>query len=79
MMDHSRHQEYKNKQLKNSNLESKDNFKPINICINDMHKFVKKELTKKRKITKDTCYDWCDWYYIPEPVKKTWVGLKTKL
>ena len=28
---HLRHQEYKNKQLKNNTLEFKNNFKPINI------------------------------------------------
>ena len=41
-MDHLRHQKYKNKQLKNSNLELKNNFKPINISINDIDKFKKK-------------------------------------
>ena len=41
----------------------------------------KKELTKKRTFTKNTSHDWYDWLinYIPEPIKKTWVGLKTKL
>ena len=34
-MDHLRHQKYKNKQSKNSTLESENNFKSINICIND--------------------------------------------
>ena len=46
-MDHLRHQKYKNKWLEN-------NFKPINISINDMDKFEKKELTKKRTFTKKT-------------------------
>ena len=44
-MDHLRHQKYKNKRLEN-------NFKPINIFINDMDEFFKKELTKKRVLTK---------------------------
>ena len=58
-MDHLRHQKYKNKRLEN-------NFKTINISINDMDKFEKKELTKKRTFTKNTWYDWYDWliYYI---------------
>ena len=41
-MDHLRHQEYKNKQLKNSSLEWENNFKPMNISTNDMDKFEKK-------------------------------------
>ena len=41
-MDYLRHQKYKNKQLKNSNLELEDNFNPIKLCINDMDKFEKK-------------------------------------
>ena len=44
-MDHLRHQKYKKKRLEN-------NFKPINIFINDMDEFFKKELTKKRVLTK---------------------------
>ena len=44
-MDHLRHQKYKNKRLQN-------NFKLINISINYMDKFEKKELTKKRTFTK---------------------------
>ena len=67
-MDHLRHQKYKNKQLKNSTLELENNFKPINICINDMDKFEKKELTKKRTFTKTTSYEWLI-NYIPEPIK----------
>ena len=59
-MDHLRHQKYKNKQLKNSILELENNFKPINISINDMNKFEKKELTKKRAFTKNNWYDWYD-------------------
>ena len=35
-MDHVRHQKYKNKQLKNSTLELDNEFKLINISINDM-------------------------------------------
>ena len=38
-MDHVKHQKYKNKQLKNSNLELDNEFKLINISINDMDKF----------------------------------------
>ena len=53
-MDHLRHQKYKNKQLKNSNLELKNNFKPINISINDIDKLKKKELTKNK--TKKNIY-----------------------
>ena len=49
-MDHLRHQKYKNKQLEN-------NFKPINISINDIDKFEKKR-TKKKTFTKNTSYDW---------------------
>ena len=41
-MDHLRHQKYKNKQLENSTLELENNFRPINISINDMDKFEKK-------------------------------------
>ena len=80
-MDHLRHQKYKNKQLKNSTLELENNFKPINISVNDMDKFEIKELVKKRTFTKNTCYDWYDWLinYIAEPIKKPWAGLKTKL
>ena len=64
-MEHLRHQKYKNKQLEN-------NFKSINISINDMDKLEKKELAKKRAFTKHIWYDWYDWliYYIPEPLKK---------
>ena len=38
-MDHVKHQKYKNKQLKNSTLELDNEFKLINISINDMDKF----------------------------------------
>ena len=51
-MDHVRHPKYKNKQLKKSSLELRRNSKPINISRNDMNKFEKKELTKKRTFTK---------------------------
>ena len=46
-----------------------------------MDKFEKKELTKKRTLTKNTWYNWYDWLinHIPEPIKKMWVVLKTKL
>ena len=46
-----------------------------------MDKFGKKELTQKRAFTENTWYDCYYWFinYIPEPIKKTWAGLKTKL
>ena len=44
-MDHLRHQKYKSKRLEN-------NFKPTNVSINDMDKFEKKELIKKRTFSK---------------------------
>ena len=71
-MDHLRHQKYKIKQLKNSALELENDFKSINISINDMDKFEKKELTKKRTFTKNTWWDWYDWLinYVPEPKRK---------
>ena len=71
-MDHLRHQKYKNKQLKNSALELENDFKSINISINDMDKFEKKELTKKRTFTKNTWWDWYDWLinYVAEPKRK---------
>ena len=47
-MDHLRHQKYKNKRLKNSTIKFENNFKPINISINDMDKFKKKK--KKRHL-----------------------------
>ena len=68
-MDYLRHQKYKNKQLKNSNLELENNFNPIKLSINDMDKFEeKKELPKIRTFTKSTWYDWHDWLInnIPE-------------
>ena len=50
-MDHLRYQKYKNKQLKNSTLELKNHFKPINISTNNMDKFEKiKELTKNKTL-----------------------------
>ena len=67
-MDHLRHQKYKNKRLEN-------NFKLINISVNDMDK-LKKELTKNRAFTKNTWYNWSDWliHYISEPIKKRRYG-----
>ena len=56
-MDYLRHQKYKNKQLKNSTIETENNYKSISISINDMDKFEKKELAKKRTFTKS------NWYY----------------
>ena len=41
-MNHLRHQKHKKKQLKNNNLELKNNVKPINISINGIDKFKKK-------------------------------------
>ena len=52
-MDHLRHQKYQNKQLKNSTLELENNFKPINISINDMDKLVN---VKKRTNKEDNIY-----------------------
>ena len=62
-MDYFRHQKYKNKQLTN-------NFRSINISINEMDKFEKKNT---KTFTKNTCYDWYDWLIksIPEPIKRT--------
>ena len=73
-MDHLRHQKCKNKRLEN-------NFKTINISINDMDKFEKKELTKKRTFTKNIWYDWYNWLikYIPEPLKKSVGGVKDQI
>ena len=66
-MEHLRHQKYKNKQLQN-------NFKVINISINDTDKFEKKkELSKKRTFTKK--HDWLI-NHIPEPIQKTVGGVK---
>ena len=67
-MGHLRHQKYKNKRLEN-------NFKPINISMNDIDKFEKKkkkELTKKSTFTKNNWYDCYNWLinYIPESIKK---------
>ena len=51
-MYHLRHQKCENKQLIIL-LLTENNFKPINISINDMDKFEKKKkLTKKRAFTK---------------------------
>ena len=60
-----RHQKYKNKH-RNRNRKQ---FQPIKISINDMDKFEKKELTKKRTFTKNTWYYWYDWL-IKGPFKK---------
>ena len=68
-MNRLRDQKYKNKQLKNSTLELENYFKPINISINHMDKFEKKELINKRTFTKkqNTWYNWydCSINYIP--------------
>ena len=47
-----RHQKYKNKQLKNTPLELENNFKLINISVNDMDKFEKKRTNKEENICK---------------------------
>ena len=67
-MDHLRYQKYKNKRLENI-------FKRINISINDLFKFVKKELTKS------TLYDWYDWLinYIPETIINPKAELNTNI
>ena len=46
-----------------------------------MDKFEKKELTKKRRFTKNTSTDWYDWLIndIPEPIKKTVRGVKDEI
>ena len=80
-MGHLRHQKYKTKELKNRNFQLENNFKQMNISINIMDKLGKKELTKKRIFPKNTWYGWYDLLinYIPEPIKKPWAELKTKL
>ena len=42
---------------------------------------LEKKTNKEENIHKNTWYDWYDWLinYIPEPMKKPWVGLMTKL
>ena len=56
-MGHLRHQKYINKRLKNSTM-------------NDMDKFEKTEVTKRRTFNKNW-NDWYDWLinYIPDPIK----------
>ena len=49
-MDHLRHQKYKSKQLENSTLELENNFKPINISVNDMDKFEKKNYQRREHL-----------------------------
>ena len=66
-MDHLRHQKYKNKRLENK-------FKIINISVNDMYEFEKKEPTKKRTFTKTNWYDWLI-NFIPEPTIKSKGGV----
>ena len=77
-MDHLTQQKYKNKQLKNSTLELENNFKPINLYINDMDKFEKKKRTNKKESIYEKHLVWLI-KYIPKPTKKPWAGLKTKL
>ena len=73
-MEHLKHQKYKNKR-------SENNFKPINVSINDMNEFEKKELTKKRAFTKNTWYNLYDWLinYILEPIKNIAGGIKDQI
>ena len=51
------------------------------MSMNDMDEFVKQELTKKRKFTKNNCYDWCDWLinYILEPIINSVAGFKDQI
>ena len=51
-MNHLKQQRYKKKQLKNSTLELDNNFKSINISINDIDKFEKKRNNKEENIYK---------------------------
>ena len=51
-MDHLKHQKCKNKQLMNSTLELENNFDPINIYVNGMNKFGKKELKRREHTQK---------------------------
>ena len=46
-----------------------------------MDKYFKKRTNKEENIYKNTWYDWYDWLinFIPEPINKPWVGLKTIL
>ena len=61
-MNHLRHQKYKKEQLnntqvlkvKNNSLELEKDFKPINISINDMGKFKKKN-QQRREYLRKTC------------------------
>ena len=69
-MSRSIQQNYKHKHLnntqkdrllkvKNSLIELKKYFKPINVSIDDMDKFEEKEI-QKRTIAKNPCYKWYD-------------------
>ena len=53
-------------------------FKSINSSIDDLDKLEEKEMTKKRPFSNSIWYDWLI-SYIPEPMKKRWMVLKTKL
>ena len=73
-MNYSIHQNYKNDyteikylnntrknrvlKVKNSPLESKKDFKPIKVSMDDMDKFEEKQITEKRTFAKNTCYNW---------------------
>ena len=72
--DHLRHQKYKYKRFKNKS-------KIINISINDMDKFEKKELTKKKTFIKSIWYDWHDWLinYIPELIQNSIGGVEDQI
>ena len=73
-MDHLRHQKYKYKRFKNKS-------KIINISINDMDKFEKKKLTKKKTFIKSIWYDWHDWLinYIPELIQNSIGGVEDQI
>ena len=51
-MNHLKHQKCKNKELMNSTLELENNFDPINISVNGMDKFGKKELKRRERTQK---------------------------
>ena len=46
-----------------------------------MDKFGKIKLTKKKTFAKSMFFDWYSWFinYIPMPIKRPWVRLKTEL
>ena len=52
-------------------------FKRIVVSIDDMDRFLKKEIKKIRPV-KDTCYDWLI-SYIPGPIRKSVSDFKDKI